>query len=80
MVEVSKGIKPLPEIEGVDKTVVLTSEGGSGGRIPCGGRIPRAVVVVKRVWGLSDEVETFSSIFTRRTSWRSEDVTSGGTI
>jgi hypothetical protein len=74
VVKVVKGIGPLSEVMGVRKNEVLTSEGGGGGRIP------PLVVVLMGVQGLSDEVETFSSIFSHRTSRRSEDVTSGGTI
>jgi hypothetical protein len=34
MVIVKDGIRPLPQLEGVDTTVVQTAEGGLGGRIP----------------------------------------------
>jgi hypothetical protein len=54
--------------------VVLTGEGGGGGMMP------PLVVVVTGVRGLPDEVATFASISAHRTNWRSEDVTSGGTI
>jgi hypothetical protein len=55
------GIDPLLKVEGVEATLVLTGEGGLGGNMP-------SVVVAKMgVCGLSDEVETFSSIVACKT-------------
>jgi hypothetical protein len=34
VVVVDDGIRPLPEVEGVETTVVQTDEGGLGGNIP----------------------------------------------
>jgi len=62
LVRTVKGTDPLPEVVGVGKIVVLISEGGGGGTL-----FP-PVVVVMGVWGLPNEVETFSSITFRRTN------------
>jgi len=48
---------------GVRKIEVLTSEGVGGGRMP----LPIAVVIGMQ--GLPDEVTTFDSISSCRTSW-----------
>jgi hypothetical protein len=58
VVEAAEGIVPLPEVEGVETTVVLIGKGGRGGRMP------PALVVVTGVRGLPDEVAVFTSIFT----------------
>jgi hypothetical protein len=62
MVEVVKGIRSLPEVVGVETIVVLTDEGGRGGRMP------PAVVVVRGVRRLPNEVTTFSSVVAHRPS------------
>jgi hypothetical protein len=60
VVESIKGIKTLPKVVGVKKTVVLIGAGEGGGTMP-----PQGVVVMG-VQGLPDEVATFASIATCR--------------
>jgi hypothetical protein len=56
MVATEYRIIPLPEVEGVETTVVRTGEGGLGGVMP------PVVLAETGVWGLPEKVATFSSI------------------
>jgi hypothetical protein len=74
VVEVVKGIEPLPKVVGVWIDVVLTGRGGGGGTTP-----PPATVIM-RVRGLLNEVATFASIATHRINYRLGEATLRGTI
>jgi hypothetical protein len=73
VVEVIKGIEPLPEVVGIWTVVVLIDEGGGGGTT-----LP-PVAVGMGVWGLPDEVAIVSSIVAHWTNYRSGEVIARGT-
>jgi hypothetical protein len=74
MVEVVKGIKPLPKVVGVRIVIVLIG-GGRGG-----GETPPPMTTMIGLQGLHEKVAYVPSIVTRRTNYHSGEVTSHGSI
>jgi hypothetical protein len=74
VVDIVKGIKPLPKLVGVGIVVDMTGEGVGGGTTP------PPVSTLVGVQGFPGEIELVTSIVARRTNYRLGEVTLGGTI